>query len=128
MRIQAGKILAVLIVLSSLAVASSYLMTGLLGVEEIENITVDIDYFNHWNATATSQGKTIAWSGFGKNVKSILGIVGEGGYIELRVQKDASNNALFVKVYQGDKELYRSMTAEPNGIVELNFVITRDTN
>ena len=103
-------------------------MTGLLSVEEIENITVEIDYFNHWNATITSQGKAISWSGFGKNVKSILGIVGEGGYIELKVQKDASNNAMFVRVYQGDNELYRSISAEPNGVVELNFVITRDNN
>ena len=126
MRFQAGKILAVLILLSSLALASSYLMSGFLSVEEIENITVEIEYFNHWNATASSQGKNISWSGFGKNEKSILGVIGENGNIEVRVRKDATSYTMFVKVLMGDKVLQQRATSEPNGEVVMNVTIPRD--
>ena len=99
---------------------------GFLSVEEIENITVEIEYFNHWNATASSQGKNISWSGFGKNEKSILGVIGENGNIEVRVRKDATSYTMFVKVLMGDKVLQQRATSEPNGEVVMNVTIPRD--
>ena len=124
LRIQAGKILVVLVVFSSIAIASSYFMTGLLGNETIEAITLHIDYFDHWNATLIVLGKAEQMSGFGKMERTLISDSNNDQNIIFSAQKvDNSNNVLIIRAMKGDKILAQASTSDTKYVAVISFTL-----
>ena len=125
LRIQAGKILVMLVVFSSVAIGSSYLMSGFLGVETIEAITLHVDYFSHWNGTITVLDEVEPISGFGKLERTLISDSNSGQDIIFRVQKeDNTNYVLIIRAMKGDKVIAQASTSDSNSIAVISFTLS----
>ena len=124
LRIQAGKILVMLVVFSSVAIGSSYLMSGFLGIETIEAITIHVDYYSHWNGTLTVLGKVEPLSGFGKMERTLISDTDSGQTIEFQAQKlDDTYNVLIIRAMKGDQVIAQASTSDPNSVAVISFTL-----
>ena len=113
-----------LVVFSSVAIGSSYLMSGFLGIETIEAITIQVDYYSHWNGTLTVLGEVEPLSGFGKMERTLISDSDSGQSIVLRAQKlDNTYNVLIIRAMKGDQLIAQSSTSDPNSVAVISFTL-----
>jgi len=113
-----------LVVFSSVAIASSYYMTGLLGIKTIEAVTLHIDYYDHWNATLTVLGKVEPMSGFGNMERTLISDSNSGKQIVFSAQKaDNSNNVLIIRAMKGNQIIAQASTTDAQNVAVISFIL-----
>lgn len=113
-----------LVVFSSVAIGSSYLMSGFLGVETIEVITLHVEYYGHWNGTLTVLGEVEPLSGFGKMERTLVSDSDSGENIILRAQKeDNTNQVLIIRAMKGNKVIAQASTSDPKSVAVISFTL-----
>ena len=113
--------------LVSLAVIvfASLSLTGFLKKDNDDQVVLEIEYPNHWNATLTENGSERPLSGFGR-VEKVLLRPNEGVWsISVTANKmDDSRSNLTVEVKLRDGTVVKRVSSsEPFGVVELSVDI-----
>lgn len=106
-------------------VFASLSLTGFLEKEKDDQLVLEIEYPNNWNATVTENGSERALSGFGR-VEKVLLRPNEGVWtLSVTAKKlDDSRSNLTVEVKLRDGTVVKRVSSsEPFGVVELSLDI-----
>lgn len=104
---------------------SSLFMTGFLDRERVEDVLVEVDYFDHWNMTVSESSYSWSFSGFGRMERCFVRVDGDVWVISVEAQKeDSSSGQLAVRVKLRDGTvLKQASTSEPFGKVSFTIEI-----
>ncbi len=108
----------------ALAVVSNMLLVGLLDHEEVDEVLLEVDYYEHWNVTI-SNGSERSWSGFGRQEKILMRPEDEKWVLNVEASKlDGSTSALTIRIKLRDGTvLAESRTKEPFGTTKFSTEI-----
>lgn len=94
-----AKIGAIITILGVVILASAIMLTGLLENNEVDEVVLEVDYFNHWNVTLSHDGITESWSDMGRKETMLVRSTSDTWVISVRAEKlDASSGYLRVRV------------------------------
>jgi len=116
-----AKIGAIITILGVVILASAIMMTGLLENNEVDEVVLEVDYFNNWNVTLSHGGITESWSDMGRKETMLVRPTRDTWVISVRAEKlDASSGYLRVRVKHLDGAVIgQEATNLPNGKISL---------
>jgi len=121
-----SKVVYILSIYSILLLAGTIIFTGVLkDNNSVNEVIVEIEYFDHWNATISDNHSVQSWSGFGKTEKILRRPSNDPWSLSVDVQKLAgSTGPLSVIIRQVDGTiLKKAHTMSPFGKINLTFEI-----
>lgn len=123
-----SRLLKIGLVFTAICIAgtlSSLGLTGFLDRERVEDVLVEVEYFDHWNMTVSESSYTWSFSGFGRTERRFVRVDGHAWVISVEAQKeDASSGRLVVRVKLRDGTvLKQAFTSEPFGKVSFTIEI-----
>lgn len=116
----------VISILGAVMVVGTFLFTGFIGDKnDIEQLIIEVDYYNNWNMTVLENGSVHLLSGFGKKERLFVRPFDGKWVFEINASKfDDSSNNLSVRVKLRDGTiLEHGSTTEPFGTVTLSLEI-----
>lgn len=120
------KIGVVILILGAVTVVSTLLFTGFIGNQnDIEQLILEVDYYNNWNMTVSENGSVQSLSGFGKMERLFVRPIDGKWVVMINASKlDGSSNNLSVRLKLRDGTVLKhGSTTEPYGTVTLSVEI-----
>jgi len=116
-----AKIGAIITILGVVILAGAIMMTGLLENNEIDEVVLEVDYFNNWNVTLSHDGTTESWSDMGRKETILVRPTSDTWVISVQAEKlDASSGYLRVRIKHLDGTVIgQEATNIPNGKISL---------
>jgi len=116
-----AKIGAIITILGVVILAGAIMMTGLLENNEVDEVVLEVDYFNNWNVTLSHDGTTESWSDMGRKETMLVRSTSDTWAISVQAEKlDASSGYLRVRVKHLDGAVIgQEATNLPNGKISL---------
>ncbi len=94
-----AKIGAIITILGVVILAGAIMMTGLLENNEVDEVVLEVDYFNNWNVTLSHDSITESWSDMGRKETILVRSTSDTWVISVQAEKlDASSGYLRVRV------------------------------
>ena len=126
MGLKLSKIGVIISLLSMVTLFGTLVLTGTLGVNQIDLVIVEVDYFEHWNATILEDSAKTLWSGFGRMDKGFRRSLENPWIISVSVQKmDGTNGLLTIKLRTKDGTILKeAYTVEPFGTAKITVEIS----
>ena len=120
------KIGVVLSILGVVTVVGTLIFTGVIGDQNnIEQLIIEVDYYNNWNMTVVENGSETSLYGFGRTERLFVRPFNGKWVFMINASKlDASSNTLSVRFKLRDGTVLKhSSTTEPYGTVILSLEI-----
>ncbi len=116
-----AKIGAIITILGVVILAGAIMMTGLLENNEVDEVVLEVDYFNTWNVTLSHGSITESWSDMGRKETILVRSTSDTWVISVQAEKlDASSGYLRVRVKHLDGTVMgQGATNLPNGKISL---------
>lgn len=117
-----ARIGALITFLGMAILAGSLMLTGVLEVnDKIDEVVLEVDYFEHWNMTFSHGGVVESWSGMGRREKLLVRPSTDTWVISVQAEKvDASSGQLKVRIRSLDgMVLKQAATILPYGKITL---------
>lgn len=116
-----AKIGAIITILGVVILAGAIMMTGLLENNEVDEVVLEVDYFNNWNVTLSHDGTTESWSDMGRKETILVRPTSDTWVISVQAEKlDASSGYLRVRIKHLDGTVIgQEATNLPNGKISL---------
>lgn len=116
-----AKIGAIITILGVVILAGAIMMTGLLENNEVDEVVLEVDYFNNWNVTLSHDGTTESWSDMGRKETMLVRPTSDTWVISVQAEKlDASSGYLRVRIKHLDGTVIgQEATNLPNGKISL---------
>ena len=117
-----AKIGAIVTILGIVILACTVMLTGILEVNDrIDEVVLEVDYFEHWNVTLSHGGVVESWSGMGRKEKLLVRPSTDTWVISVQAEKvDASSGQLKVRIRSPDgMVLKQAATILPYGKITL---------
>ncbi len=116
-----AKIGAIITILGVVILAGAIMLTGLLENNEVDEVVLEVDYFNNWNVTLSHDGTTESWSDMGRKETILVRSTRDTWVISVRAEKlDASSGYLRVRVKHLDGTVIgQEATNLPHGKISL---------
>jgi hypothetical protein len=117
-----ARIGALITFLGMAILAGSLMLTGVLEVnDKIDDVVLEVDYFEHWNMTFSHGGVAESWSGMGRREKLLVRPSTDAWVISVQAEKvDASSGQLKVRIRSPDgMVLKQAATILPYGKITL---------
>lgn len=121
-----AKIGVVISVICAVVLVSTLMLTGVIGGRKgIEDVVIEVDYFDSWNMTITVNSSVKSLSGFGKMEKVLMRSHGGRWVVSLSTRKlDGSSGNLRVRIKLRDGTvLQEGSTTAPFGTVNISMEI-----
>jgi hypothetical protein len=116
-----AKIGAIITILGVVILAGAIMLTGLLENNEVDEVVLEVDYFNNWNVTLSHSGITESWSDMGRKETILVRSTRDTWVISVQAEKlDASSGYLRVRIKHLDGTVIgQEATNLPNGKISL---------
>ena len=116
-----AKIGAIITILGVVILAGAIMLTGLLENNEVDEVVLEVDYFNNWNVTLSHGGITESWSDMGRKETMLVRSTSDTWVISVQAEKlDASSGYLRVRIKHLDGTVIgQEATNLPNGKISL---------
>lgn len=116
-----AKVGAIITVLGVVVLASSIMLTGLLENDRVDEVILEVDYYDNWNVTFSHDSQTESWSGIGRKEMLLVRHSGDAWVISVHAEKlDASSGYLKVRVKHIDGTVFgQEATNHPHGKISL---------
>jgi hypothetical protein len=110
-------------VIATIAIIIGFVLIGRSNSQKIQTVLVEVDYFDHWNATVTVNGISEEYTYYSKDT-IVLNRVGSDIWkiSILCSKKDGSNGSLIVSILQLDGTIIkRVQTDTPFGTAKIDI-------
>lgn len=109
----------------ALVLLSSLFLTGFLGRERVEDVILEVDYFENWNLNISEDGYSWSFSELGRTEKCIARVDDDEWVITVDARKvDGSSGRLTVRIKLRDGTVLKeASTSEPYGAVSFTIEI-----
>lgn len=117
-----AKIGAIVTILGIVILASTVMLTGILETNDrIDEVVLEVDYFEHWNVTFSHDSIEETWSGMGRKETVLIRPSGGTWVISVEAEKmDESSGYLRVKIKLLDGTILKqAVTMLPYGKITM---------
>jgi len=117
-----AKIGAIVTILGIVILACTVMLTGILEVNDrIDEVVLEVDYFEHWNVTFSHDSIEESWSGMGRKETVLIRPSGGTWVISVEAEKlDESSGYLRVKIKLLDGTILKqAVTMLPYGKITM---------
>jgi hypothetical protein len=117
-----AKIGAIVTILGIVILACTVMLTGILEVNDrIDEVVLEVDYFEHWNVTFSHDSIEESWSGMGRKETVLIRPSGSTWVISVEAEKvDESSGYLRVKIKLLDGTILKqAVTMLPYGKITM---------
>ena len=117
-----AKIGAIVTILGIVILACTVMLTGILEVNDrIDEVVLEVDYFEHWNVTLSHDSIEESWSGMGRKETVLIRPSGGTWVISVEAEKlDESSGYLRVKIKLLDGTILKqAVTMLPYGKITM---------
>ena len=117
-----AKIGAIVTILGIVILACTVMLTGILEVNDrIDEVVLEVDYFEHWNVTFSHDSIEESWSGMGRKETVLIRPSGGTWIISVEAEKlDESSGYLRVKIKLLDGTILKqAVTMLPYGKITM---------
>lgn len=120
-----SKIGAIISIVSVVVLVSSIMLTGILESDKIDQVILEVDYFEHWNITYSNDNIIECWSGIGRKELLLVRPLSDTWVISVQAEKlDSSSGQFKVKLKLKDGSIIeQAVTLLPFGKVNINIEI-----
>jgi hypothetical protein len=117
-----AKIGAIVTILGIVILASTVMLTGILETNDrIDEVVLEVDYFEHWNVTFSHDSIEETWSGIGRKETVLIRPSGGTWVISVEAEKvDESSGYLRVNIKRMDGTILKqAVTMLPYGKITM---------